>query len=121
MRILVCENVAEKPVIWLGTSRRDLRGFPADARQVAGFQLWRVQRGLEPNDWKPLPTVGLGVREIRVRTGLEHRVVYLVKFEEAVYVLHAFEKRSQRTPKRELEQARQRLRLLLKQRPQAGR
>src|SRR6266851_1625328 len=121
MPILVSKTVAEKPVVWLGSSRDDLLAFPADARQVAGFQLWRVQCGLEPNDWKPLPTVGLGVREIRVRTGVGHRVVYLATFEEAVYVLHAFEKRSQRTPKRELELARQRLRALLKQRPGGGR
>ena len=108
-------------MIWLGTSRDDLRGFPTDARQVAGFQLWRVQRGLEPTDWKPMPAVGLGVREVRVRTGLEHRVLYLAKFDEAVYVLHAFQKRSQQTPKRDLELARQRLRELLKQRQQGGR
>ncbi len=108
-------------MLWLGTARDDLRGFPADARQVAGFQLWRVQRGLEPNDWKPMPVVGLGVREIRVRTDLEHRVIYLAKFNEAVYVLHAFQKRSQRTPKPDLDLARQRLRELLKQRRQRGR
>ena len=108
-------------MLWLGTARDDLRGFPADARQVAGFQLWRVQRGLEPNDWKPMPVVGLGVREIRVRTDLEHRVIYLAKFNEAVYVLHAFPKRSQRTPKPDLDLARQRLRELLKQRRQRGR
>ena len=108
-------------MLWLGTARDDLRGFPADARQVAGFQLWRVQRGLEPNDWKPMPVVGLGVREIRVRTDLEHRVIYLAKVNEAVYVLHAFQKRSQRTPKPDLDLARQRLRELLKQRRQRGR
>ena len=108
-------------MLWLGTARDDLRGFPADARQVAGFQLWRVQRGLEPNDWKPMPVVGLGVREIRVRTDLEYRVIYLAKFNEAVYVLHAFQKRSQRTPKPDLDLARQRLRELLKQRRQRGR
>jgi phage-related protein len=106
--------VAEKPVIWLGTARDDLRGFPTDARQVAGFQLWRVQRGLEPNDWKPMPAVGLGVREVRVHTGLEHRVLYVAKLDEAVYVLHAFRKRSQQTPKRDVDLARQRLRELLK-------
>lgn len=113
--------VAEKPVLWLGTARDDLRGFPGDVRQVAGFQLWRVQRGLEPNDWKPMPAVGLGVREVRVRTELEHRVIYVAKFDEAVYVLHAFQKRSQRTPKRDLELVRQRLRELLKHRRQRGR
>jgi phage-related protein len=113
--------VAEKAVIWLGTTRHELRGFPTDARQVAGFQLWRVQRGLEPNDWKPMPTVGLGVREVRVHTDLEHRVIYLAKFDEAVHVLHAFRKRSKRTPKRDLEIARQRFRELLRQRRQRGR
>jgi phage-related protein len=121
MPILVCSSVPEKPLIWLGTARDDLRAFPVDARQVAGFQLWRVQRGLEPNDWKPMPVVGLSVREVRVRTGLEHRVLYLAKFAEAVYVLHAFQKRSQRTPKQDLELAKQRLRELLKQRRQGGR
>ncbi len=63
-----------------------------------------------------MPVVGLGVREVRVHTGLEHRVLYVAKFDEAVYVLHAFQKRSQRTPKRDVDLARQRLRELLKQR-----
>jgi phage-related protein len=116
MPILVYKRVTEKPVIWLGTARDDLRGFPADVRQVAGFQLWRVQRGLEPNDWKPMPSVGLGVREIRVHTALEHRVLYIAKFDEAVYVLHAFQKRTQRTPTREVELARQRLGQLVRRR-----
>ena len=113
--------MAEKPLVWLGTARDDLRGFPADARQVAGFQLWRVQRDLEPNDWKPMPSVGLGVREVRVHTGLAHRIAYVAKFDEAVYVLHAFQKRSRQTPKRDLELARQRLRQLLGQRRQGRR
>ena len=68
-----------------------------------------------------MPAVGLGVREVRVHTGLEHRVLYLAKFAEAVYVLHAFQKHSQRTPKQDLELAKQRLRALLKQRRQGGR
>ena len=103
----------ERPLVWLGNSREDLRTFPADARRVAGFQLWRVQRGLEPNDWKPMPTVGPGVQEIRIHTDLEHRVFYIAKFREGIYVLHAFEKRSGKTPKRELEIAKTQLRLLL--------
>jgi phage-related protein len=113
--------VAEKPVIWVGSARDDLRRFPADARQLAGFQLWRVQHGLEPNDWRPMPSIGVGVREVRVHTRLEHRVFYLAKFDDAVYVLHAFQKRSQQTQKRDLELARQRLRDLLKQRSQGRR
>ena len=76
----------------------------------------RVQQGLEPNDWKPMPTVGPGVQEIRIHTGLEHRVFYVAKFAEGVYVLHAFEKRTRKSPKRELELARDRFRALVMKR-----
>lgn len=85
---------------------------------IAGFQIWRVQRGLEPNDWKPMPSVGLGVQEIRIRTGAEHRVLYVARFAEAIYVLHAFEKRTRRTPKDSLDLAGQRLRALINRRTQ---
>ena len=85
---------------------------------IAGFQIWRVQRGLEPNDWKPMPSVGLGVQEIRIRTGAEHRVLYVARFGEAIYVLHAFEKRTRRTPKDALDLAGQRLRALINRRTQ---
>jgi phage-related protein len=112
--------VSGKLIQWLGASRRDVRAFPRDARRQAGFQLRRVQQGLDPLDWKPMPTVGPGVKEIRVHTALEHRVVYVAKFAEAVYVLHAFEKRTGKTPVREVELARQRLRDLLGQRRGAG-
>jgi len=83
---------------------------------IAGFQLWRVQRGLEPNDRKPMPSVGLGVQEIRIHTGSEHRVLYVARFAEAIYVLHAFEKRTRRTPKDAVDLARQRLRSLINSR-----
>jgi phage-related protein len=106
----------DKPLIWLGSARRDLRAFPQDARRVAGFQLRRVQQGLEPNDWKPMSTVGAGIQEIRIHTGLEHRVLYVAKFTEGVYILHAFEKRTRKTPKREMELARDRFRALIEQR-----
>jgi phage-related protein len=108
--------MSEKPLIWLGDSRETIRGFPDDVRKIAGFQLWRVQRGLEPNDWKPMSSIGAGVQEIRVRTGTEHRVLYIAKFAEAVYVLHAFEKRTRRTSRDDLGIARQRLRSLITQR-----
>jgi len=72
--------VSDKPLFWLGSSRSDVRAFPADARRVAGLQLRRVQQGLEPNDWKPMPDVGPGVQEIRVHTGVEHRIFYVTKF-----------------------------------------
>lgn len=108
--------MSDKPLIWLGSSRSDLKAFPPDPRRVAGFQLRRVQQGLEPNDWKPIPVVGPGVQEIRIHTGLEHRVFYVAKFAAGVYVLHAFEKRTRKTPKRDLELARERFRALVMKR-----
>jgi len=108
--------MSAKPLTWLGDARETIRAFPENVRQIAGFQLWRVQRGLEPNDWKPMPSVGAGVQEIRIHTGIEHRVLYVAKFAEAVYVLHAFEKRTRHTATGDLDLARQRLRLLLNQR-----
>src|SRR2546425_13276275 len=89
--------MAEKPLIWLGDSRDKIRGFPDAARQIAGFQLWRVRCGLEPNGCKPMPSVGPGVQEIRIHTGAEHRVFYIAKFGEAAYGLRAFQKRTRRT------------------------
>ena len=111
----------DRALVWLGSSRDDVRTFPEDARRSAGFQLRRVQQGLEPNDWKPMPSIGPGVREIRIRTALEHRGVYVAKFIEAVYVVHAFEKRSRKTPRGDLALARQRLQQLLLQRHNRGR
>jgi phage-related protein len=101
--------VPEKPVAWLGSSLDDLRAFPADARRVAGYQLGRAQQGLLPTDWKPMPTVGSGVLEIRVHTRVEHRVIYVAKFEDAVYVLQVFEKRTRQTPQRDIQLAQKRL------------
>lgn len=83
---------------------------------MAGYQLWLVQLGLEPNDWKPMASVGPGVREIRIHTDAEHRVLYVAKFEEGVYVLHAFEKKTPKTPQRDLQIAVERLRWLQLQR-----
>jgi phage-related protein len=99
-----------KPVVFLGDSLGRLRAFPERARRDAGFQLDRVQRGLEPDDWKPMKTIGAGVREIRTReaSGV-FRVVYVATFAEAVYVLHAFQKKTSRTSPRDLELASARL------------
>jgi len=98
-----------KPVAFIGNALDDLRAFPERARRDAGYQLERVQRGLDPDDWKPMQTIGAGVREIRVRdvTGA-FRVVYVATFAEAVYVLHAFAKKTQRTSPRDLTLARSR-------------
>src|SRR5574341_1547832 len=105
--------MADKPLIWLGSSKEDLKAFPPNARRVAGFQLRRIQQGLEPNDWKPMTAVGGGVQEIRIHTGIEHRVFYVAKFTEGVYVLHAFEKLTRKTPIRESVLARERFRTLV--------
>jgi len=105
-----------KALFWLGSSRSDIRNFPVDARRRAGYELFLVQSGLEPSDWKPMSSVGAGVEEIRVRTGREHRVFYVAKFEEAVYVLHAFEKKTRKTPKPDLDLARSRLQELVRTR-----
>ena len=110
----------DKALIWLGSSRGDLRVFPALARRLAGFQLRRVQQELEPDDWKPMPTVGLGVREIRIRIAGAHRVFYVATRPEAVYILHAFEKKTQKTSAHDLQIGRERFRALAHLRQQHG-
>ena len=108
--------MSDKPLVWLGSARRDLRAFPSDARRRGGFQLRKVQQGLDPDEWKPMTSVGPGVREIRIQTELAHRVFYLATFEEAVYVLHSFEKKTRKTPATDVTLARDRYRGLLKKR-----
>ncbi|MEW5982214.1 MAG: type II toxin-antitoxin system RelE/ParE family toxin [Acidobacteriota bacterium] len=108
--------MTEKPICWLGSSLDDVRAFPDDARRETGYELGRVQQGLMPTDWKPMATVGLGVYEIRVHTKREHRVFYIAKFGEAIYVLHAFEKRTRETPQVEIALAKNRLAELLARR-----
>ena len=102
-------GAADRPLAWVGASLSAVRGFPPEARREAGYQLRRVQKGLMPNDWKPMPSVGAGVVEVRIHGRLEHRVLYIAKFEEAIYVLHAFEKKSRRTRKTDVDLARSRL------------
>lgn len=101
-----------KPLKFMGSSLDDLRDFPAEARRVAGFELHAVQEGLEPADWKPVLTVGPGVREIRIHVLGEWRVLYVAKVADAVVVLHAFHKKTQKTSRKDLELARQRYRQL---------
>lgn len=103
-----------KPVEFLGDALDALRSFPLQARREAGFQD-RVQRGLEPDDWKPLTAVGKGVKEIRIRDeGGTFRVVYLAKLEDAVYVLHCFQKKTQRTSKADIDLAAERYKALIR-------
>jgi phage-related protein len=108
--------VSQKPIVWLGSSRHDLQTFPQDARRSAGFQLRQVQQGLDPADFKPMPSIGSGVYEIRVHTVVEHRVCYVAKFAEAIYVHHAFSKRTRKTSQHDVLVARQRYQALLAQR-----
>ncbi|MER8950366.1 type II toxin-antitoxin system RelE/ParE family toxin [Mesorhizobium sp. M0809] len=99
-----------KVIEWLGSSRVDVRAFPDDARIEAGWQLELVQRGDDPDDWKPMQIVGAGVREIRVKEASgAFRVIYLATLEDRVLVLHAFQKKTQATSKKDLDLAAQRL------------
>jgi phage-related protein len=97
------------PFRWLGSSLDDLRAFPEQARRIAGYQLSRVRQGLMPNGWKSMKAVGSGVFEIRIHTGAEHRVFYVAKYDDAIYVLHAFEKHTRQTRWADIALARQRL------------
>ena len=105
-----------KTVEFRGSSLDDLRTFPILARREAGHQLDQVQHGLEPDDWKPMPTIGPGVREIRIRDANgAFRILYVAKFADAVYVLHCFQKKTQKTSKPDLTLAESRYRDLLKE------
>jgi len=105
--------VTRKPLHFLGSSLDDLRAFPDDARRDAGFNPDFVQRGMDPLDSKPMRTVGPGAREIRVRDAASaFRVIYLATRPEGVYVLHCFQKKTQRTPKADIDLAANRLRLI---------
>jgi phage-related protein len=100
-----------KPVAFLGDSFARLREFPAGARRNAGYQLYRIQCGLEPDDWKPMRAIGRGVCEIRVRhAGGAFRVIYFAMLADTVYVLHAFQKQTSATSKRDLDSAAERMR-----------
>ena len=106
---------SRKPLHFMGSSQGDLKAFPDEARRDAGFNLDAVQRGLEPEDWKPLRTIGAGVNEIRVRdaTGA-YRVIYLATRPESVYVLHCFQKKTEKTSQNDIELARKRFKAIPK-------
>ena len=101
-----------KPLRFVGSSLDDLRNFPDEARRAAGFELHAVQSGLEPSDWKPMPIIGPGVKEIRIHVLGEWRVIYVAQLRDAVYVLHSFQKKSQKTSRQDIELARQRYKLI---------
>jgi phage-related protein len=105
-----------KPIAWLGDSLARLRAAPADIRSDAGYQLDLVQRGEAPADFRPMPNVGSGVMEIRLHGDNEYRVFYVARFEETVYVLHCFVKKTQATRKADIDLGRQRYSALLETR-----
>jgi phage-related protein len=99
-----------KSVIWMGSSKEDLRAFPDEARREVGYQL-EHQEGVDPDNWKPMPAVGPGVREIRVRESSgAFRCIYLATRPEGLYVLHCFQKKTQKTSQQDLDLARRRFR-----------
>lgn len=100
-----------KPISFLGDSLSQLRDFPENARSEAGYQLSKVQLGHDPDDWKPMKTVGAGVREIRVRDASgAFRILYLATLPDRVLVLHAFQKKTQQTSQKDIDLAARRLR-----------
>lgn len=107
---------ARKPLLFRASSLDDLRAFPAVARQTAGFELNHVEEGREPADWKPMPTIGAGAIELRIWDDAgTFRVIYVAKFESAIYVLHCFQKKTQRTSKADIELAAARYKDLVKE------
>ncbi|MBI4962567.1 MAG: type II toxin-antitoxin system RelE/ParE family toxin [Desulfomonile tiedjei] len=102
-----------KPLKFVGSSLDDLRNFPDEARRATGFALRAVQSGLDPSDWRPIQAVGPGVREIRIRMLGEWRVIYVAKLNDAIYVLHAFQKKTRKTSRHDIDLARQRYRQIV--------
>jgi len=105
-----------KYIDFIGSSLEAIKGFPDRAKRQVGHELDKVQRGQEPSDWKPMKSIGQGVREIRIKDeqGI-YRVVYVVKFLDLVHVLHAFQKKTEKTAKHDLELAKKRLKQLIQE------
>ena len=104
------EGLQYATVVWEGDSREVLQAFPEEVRQNLGFQLWQLQQGERPGDYRPLPSIGTGVFELRDQDERAwYRVVYLSRINDVIYVLHCFEKKSREMPRKEFEKAKQRL------------
>lgn len=110
--------MVDKLIYWLGSSKEDTSSFPEEARRKAGFQLRAIQRSQKPTDFKPMPTVGRGVEEIRIHTEDSYRIFYIARFKEAVYVLHAFQKKTQKTSRQDIQIGQQRYKQMLQYRQQ---
>ena len=117
---LAYNTPALKPVHFWGTARENLRTLGDDVRQTTGFQLYKLQQGFLPDDWKPMPGLGAGVNEIRVQeAGNAYRLLYVAKFAEAIYVLHAFQKKTRKTSRHDVMIARQRYQQLMRWRKES--
>ena len=92
--------MADKQICWIGSSKENLSSFPHEAKRKAGFRLRAIQRGQKPTDFKPIPTIGKETEEFRIWTGDAYRVLYIASFEEAIHVLHSFQKKTQKTSKK---------------------
>ena len=103
-------------LIWMGSAKQNILRFPAVARKMIGYELYLIQQGMEPTDWKPMPGVGMGVKELRVQAIGQFRIIYIATFEEGIYVLHAFQKKTRKTSKKDIDLAKLRLRDVMKQR-----
>jgi phage-related protein len=108
----------DKPINWIGSSLEDISSFPQEAKRKAGFELRKIQQGEDPTDFKSMLIVGKGVREIRIRTEDVYRIFYVAKFEESLYVLHAFQKKTQKTTTEDIELGRSRYHQMLQLREQ---
>jgi phage-related protein len=108
--------MADKPIYWIGRAKDELLEFSEDARRRAGFELWTLQQGEVPSDFKSMRSVGSGVEEIRIRIDGVHRIFYVAKFSEAIYVLHAFQKTSQKTAQANIQLGQQRYKQMLQRR-----
>src|SRR3989337_3929087 len=107
-RTYIMQNEHMKPLNFIGSGLDDLRNFPEEARKAAGFELYAIQRGLVPSDWKPMSSIGRGVKEIRIHVLGEWRIIYVATFEDAVHVLHSFQKKTRTTNQHDIEIARKR-------------
>jgi phage-related protein len=110
------QAMTDKPIEWVGAAKRDLMDFSDDARRQAGFELRTIQQGDLPSDFKPMSIIGKGVEEIRIRTDDAYRIFYVARFEEAVYVLHVFQKKTQKTSSGDIDLGQQRYKQMLQQR-----
>ena len=97
-----------KQITWLGNTYQSVKSYSGIVRQEIGYNLDKVQRGQDPHDWKPMISVGSGVKEIRIHEDKEYRVLYVAKFEESIYILHSFIKKTEQTLKKDIELAKQR-------------